>query len=472
MKKTVTSKEEFLAYLRERITSYRVMLSRVIWLMALLLVGSGIYLVLNRKKKIELFFLLLIFILLLILAVDYWRLSRDLHMAIDQAEKAENSKSEFLSCVSHDMRTPLNAIIGFSLLGKETQDIEESMNYHEQIHQSGEYLLGLVGDLLDMSKIETGNIELHPEPVSMQTVLDSIGEMISERAAESKIQFEIRKNVYVDRIVMLDRQRLMQVLVNLLSNAVQFTSEGGYVHFYIHLTNVNEKLIHMEFIVDDNGIGMTEEFVQNRLFRPFEQECRMEHRAQEGTGLGLAIVKQLVDLMGGTISCESKPGEGTKFTVNIEAPLYIKKEQEELSCFNKIDDGHIDYELLKGKRILLCEDHTINASLMEHMLEKKEIMCETASDGAVAIQKFRKVPCGYYDAILMDIRMPKIDGLEATMIIRGLEEKAEKRIPIIALTADTFPEDVEKAEKAGMDAYLSKPLDPELLFRALTNYLG
>lgn len=472
MKRTVTSKEEFLAYLRRRITVYRLVLRTVTCLIILILLGFGIHIWFQHKAIAPLLFLVGIFSLIVFLGIEYGRLTRDFFVVIDQAEKAENSKSDFLSCVSHDMRTPLNAIIGFSLLGKETQDIEESINYHEQIHQSGEYLLGLIGDLLDMSKIETGNIELHPEPVSMQAVLDSIGEMISERAAERKIQFEIRKNVYVDRIVMLDRQRMMQVLVNLLSNAVQFTSEGGYVHFYIHLTNVNEKLIHMEFIVEDNGIGMTEEFVQNKLFRPFEQECRMEHRAQEGTGLGLSIVKQLVDLMGGTISCESKPEEGTKFTVNIEAPLYIKEEQEEFSCFNKIDDGHIDYEMLKGKRILLCEDHSINASLMEHMLEKKEIMCETASDGAVAIRKFRKVSSGYYDAILMDIRMPKIDGLEATMIIRGMEEKAEKRIPIIALTADTFPEDVEKAKKAGMDAYLSKPLDPELLFRALTNYLG
>lgn len=371
------------------------------------------------------------------------------------------ARSDFLSHISHDMRTPINAIIGLSSLGLACKDFEKSKEYHEGVNQTSKYLLRLINDTLDMSVLENNKMKLHPKPFYFKDFLSAIETIIHERAQDKGIVFRTQLKSDFTQAVMLDELRLQQVFINLINNAIKFTPPRGSVYFTIEPEEINENKVKVIFTIRDTGIGMSQEF-QKRMFEPFVQEEERNPYLESGTGLGLAIVKQLVDLMGGTIQCNSQPGAGTEFIVQMEAqrcdaPIEIYPKE----CVPK------QKSVLSGKRILLCEDHPINAQIVMTLLQKKGCLVEHGENGQVGIDLFVKSPVGYYDAILMDIRMPLVNGIQAVALLRSLEREDAARIPIIAMSANSFPEDISLSLEVGMDVHLSKPVDTLELYDTL-----
>lgn len=373
-----------------------------------------------------------------------------------------NAKQDFLSRMSHDMRTPMNAIIGFSSFGKETEDLDEAKEYHSKINQSGKYLLQLINDSLDLNKLESGKYVLNLEPYWNRDFDESIENILRPKAEEKGVEFVLRNQTVDPVALMFDKVRLQQIFVNLINNAIKFTPKGGHVLFSIESENAGGKERVVHFTVTDDGIGMSEEYQREKLFEPFEQENF--HGGEEGTGLGLAIVKDLVDAMGGTITCHSKLGEGTTFDIYIKTD--IAENVEKIKRANEISIDN-----LQGKRILMCEDHPLNREIMEKILEKAGMIVDSASDGKQGLDMFEGSSMGYYFAILMDIRMPVMDGLTATKAIRKLEREDAQILPIIALSANAFREDVADCIDAGMNEHLAKPIDPQLLYRTLLKYV-
>ncbi len=375
------------------------------------------------------------------------------------------AKSDFLSHISHDMRTPINAIIGLSSLGLTCKDFEKSKEYHEGVNQTSKYLLRLINDTLDMSVIENNKMKLHPRPFYFNDFLSAIQTIIHERALEKGVVFRAQLKSNFKQAVMFDGLRLQQVFINLINNAIKFTPPGGSVHFMIEVEEVDKSRVKVVFTIRDTGIGMSQEF-QKRMFEPFVQEEERNPYLESGTGLGLAIVKQLVDLMGGTIRCNSQPGAGTEFIVQMQAqrcsaPVEIDAEES----VPKLES------VLSGKRILLCEDHPINAQIVKNLLQKKGCLVEHGENGQIGIDLFVKSPIGYYDAILMDIRMPLVNGIQAVSILRSLEREDAASIPIIAMSANSFPEDISLSLEVGMDVHLSKPVDTLELYDTLEKVL-
>lgn len=380
------------------------------------------------------------------------------------------ARTEFFSRMSHDMRTPMNAIISFSskeLL--EGTDEAKKTEYLEKIHSSGQYLLGLINEVLDMTKIESNKVELQYTPSSTERIWKTIIPIIDKLAQQKDVTFE-KKVTMEDTMVMVDEQHLNQIVMNLLSNAVKFTPEGGRVQLLVCMeTDLKDTdQMNCQVIVSDNGIGMSEAFMQH-LYRPFEQE----NEGLEGTGLGLSIAKKLIELMGGTIECSSKKGEGTTFTLKFALEKCTK---EELETYKK-ETTEVSAETikadtsLKGKRILVCEDHPLNTQIIVRVLEREGIEVVTAENGAVGVEKFASCEEGTFDAVLMDIRMPQMDGLEATRAIRKLDRADAVTVPIIAMTANAFAEDVRASKEAGMNAHLSKPIEPEKVYHTLRSFL-
>lgn len=375
------------------------------------------------------------------------------------------AKSEFLSHVSHDMRTPINAIIGLSSLGLSSEDLEKSKGYHENVNLTSHYLLRLINDTLDMSVLENNKMRLHLKPCYFSDFLREIEIIIHERAMEKGIHFQTRMNTNYKQAVMFDELRLQQIFINLINNAIKFTPTGGNVSFIIEATELEDNKIMMVFTIRDNGIGMSPEF-QKRMFDPFEQEEDRIPFLESGTGLGLAIVRQLVELMGGTIQCNSQPGMGTEFIVKIETQRC--QVASDIQCREK--DSHQD-NFSFGKRILLCEDHPVNAQIVIALLQKRGFIVEHGENGQAGVRMFQDSPVGYYDAILMDVRMPLLNGLEAVAILRSLEREDATKIPIIAMSANSFQEDINLSLEVGMDAHLSKPVDAMELFDTLEDIM-
>ncbi len=398
---------------------------------------------------------------------------------LDLSKTANEAKSEFLSHMSHDMRTPMNAIISLSALGEECSDFQEAIQFHHKIHSAGAYLLQLINDTLDLSKIETGKFILNPEPYLNTDFIKSIEVIVQPKAQEKGITFEVKYDLLTPSYVLFDKTRLQQIFVNLINNAIKFTPDGGHVIFSGETKNRIENQVEIIFKVIDNGAGMSEAFVRDKLFQPFEQELTVP--SEGGTGLGLSIVKQLVTAMGGSITCESAPGKGTTFTVTLKTTIApaVEKVEEKPPV-----RGH---EAIVGKRVLVVEDHPLNREIAQRILKKAFVLSETANDGQAGVDAFtqsapgyydandgqagvdaftQSAP-GYYDAILMDIRMPVMDGLEATRTIRSLDRPDAKVIPIIAMTANAFAEDVQQSLAAGMTLHLAKPMEPQKLYDAL-----
>ncbi len=392
---------------------------------------------------------------------------KELEDAVNRANRANNAKSDFLSHMSHDIRTPLNAVLAFS--NKELwegADANKLREYLERINVSGEYLLGIVNDVLDMSRIEQNRIELNPEPYSLEDFRKTIQNVIGQQSQRRDITFTMDTEKVDSEVILVDRVRFNQIFINLLSNAVKFTRHGGHVELIIQeLPSDEPGISRKRFIVQDNGIGMKEEFIPH-AFESFNQEYRKEaSERNNGTGLGLAIVKELVFLMGGTILLESEMNKGTRFT--LEFSFEIKEEADT----NRKRVEPSDYLALRGARILLAEDNEINTEIARALLEKEGCIVDRAENGKEACQMYRNSSKGYYRIILMDIRMPIMDGITATKEIRSMSRKDAKDIPIIAMTADAFQDDEKSAYIAGMNGHIAKPIDPHKLYRMCCSFL-
>lgn len=376
-----------------------------------------------------------------------------------------SARTEFFSRMSHDMRTPMNAIISFSspeLLEGASPAVKD--DYLQKIHTSGQYLLALINEVLDMTKIESNKIELHKTSVQVGNLFDMTIPIIEKLAQKREIHFIVSTDAAPQSHVIADVQHLNQIVMNLLSNAVKFTPEGGIVKLDVSLTDDpdNAGVARFCVTVSDNGIGMSEEFL-HRLYIPFEQE----NSCGEGTGLGLTIARRLVELMDGTINCQSSKGHGTVFTVSLPLQKDVGG-QEPTSHLQRVMDPHA----LQGKRILVCEDNHVNMLIIRRLLEKWGIDVTCTENGKLGLDAFSASPEGFFDAILMDVRMPVMDGLAAAQAIRALPRGDAGRIPIIAMTANAFEADEQASRAAGMNLHLAKPVEPDVVFAALSKYLN
>ncbi len=390
---------------------------------------------------------------------------KQLQDAMEKVEEANRAKTDFLSRMSHDMRTPMNGIIGMTRLTQEIEGLPPKVyEYLGAISDSGRYLLSLINDTLDMSRIERNSMTLVPEIFDSGTLIKEIITIIQPSVKEKQISFQCIPADFEGRYIKADRVRLQQIILNIISNSVKFTPQGGSITVEIQNISVENNISHNCIKVTDTGIGMSQEFL-DRIYEPFSQENSQIANRQEGTGLGMSIVKNLVELMNGRIEIQSELGKGTTtiLWMNFEiGDKDIQREEKEIS----------DIEArLKNKRILLAEDHPLNQKIARKVLEKKQMIVETADDGVYAVEKYQESTPGYYDAILMDIRMPRMTGIEAVKAIRALNRADAKSIPIIAMSANAFDEDVALSKSSGMDDHLTKPVEPEVLYRTLARYI-
>lgn len=385
----------------------------------------------------------------------------------DAAKRKEAEvKTEFLSRISHDIKTPMNVIVGATALGLEERDrpekVEECL---ERIQGASDFLMGLLNDLVDMSKIEMGRFHLHPKPYAFSEFMDSVRSMMEPACEKKGITFEFPEEEW-NINMMVDPMRFLQLFFNLLTNAVKFTPEGGRVTFRICNYATHNERFSADYIVRDNGIGMSREF-QQILFQPFAQETESWTEKRSGAGLGLAITRNIVDLMGGSIDVKSELGRGTEVRVHLEVEL--------AEIQPEVDNGQWEMDeirsILNGRRILLAEDHPLDTEITKRILEhvNAEVVC--AENGKEALELFESHPPYEYDAILMDIRMPEMDGYTAVRKIRKVPHEDAQMIPIIAMSADDSVEDVRKCREAGMNSHLAKPVEPQKLYQVLCEYL-
>ena len=390
-------------------------------------------------------------------ANDEMRRAQDIAAeALHAAERASQAKTDFLSNMSHDIRTPMNAIVGLTTLMENELDQPERLAEHlHKLESSGQLLLGIINDILDMSRIESGKTTLNVEPMHLPQQLDQLSTMIRAQTNEKAQTFTVSTHLRHENLL-ADPTRLNQVLMNILSNAVKYTPCGGHIRFEVEELPRNEHYAKYQFTVQDDGIGMSEAY-QKTLFDPFTREERSGTNKVQGTGLGMAITKSIVDLMGGSISVESATGKGTRFEVVLEFP--IDAEADHAQKLQALPEEEETVSPLSGMKFLCAEDNAINAEILEMLLEANGASCTICSNGQEIVDAFANVKPGEYDMILMDVQMPVMDGLEATRRIRNGENPLGRIIPILAMTANAFLEDMQKSKEAGMDAHLSKPVD-------------
>jgi len=372
------------------------------------------------------------------------------------AQQASAAKSAFLNNMSHDIRTPLNAILGFSGLAEShLDDVELTKSYLSKISTAGRHLLELVNDVLDMSRIESGKVKIDEAPTRISSLVNEIETIVHDSAADKKLSLSMDVSLVQDDCVFCDKLRLNQVLLNLLGNSIKFSREGGHVSLKVIQDGaaVNHSAAY-EILVEDDGIGMSEEF-KKRVFEPFEREKSSTVSGIQGTGLGLAICKNIVNMMGGTIKVESESGKGTKFTVSLNLKLV-----EDAIVENEVDFiENLPAERFKGLKVLLVEDNELNSEIAQSILEEAGFIVDAVNDGTVAVERIRTAELGQYDVILMDVQMPLMNGYEATRQIRAMHRSGISSLPIIAVTANAFDEDRLQALQAGMDGYVSKPIE-------------
>ena len=386
--------------------------------------------------------------------------------AAEEADAANKAKSAFLLSMSHDIRTPMNAIIGFTNIALHQNMVSDIHDSLEKVQQSSNHLLSLLNDVLDFSRIESEKVTISPEPVDITQLTDNVQAIMNGLLYNRDLKFEVHRESLKNPYVLADVVRIREVLVNLLGNAVKFTKDGGEITLDISsYPGTDEKHIITRYVVRDNGIGMSEEF-QKKLFDPFSQEDYANARTlYKGTGLGMAITKKYVDMMGGSIAVESKKGVGSTFTVEIPMELTeqaIPSEQKQ----------HLHRDLT-GIHVLMAEDNDLNAELATIMLEDAGMTVTRASDGKEVVDLFKNHPRGTYDLILMDIMMPNMDGHQATKAIRalGIEQSDAVTIPIIALSANAFIDDIQESLDSGMNDHISKPINREELIDTITKYI-
>ncbi len=391
------------------------------------------------------------------------RINKQLSFAKQEAVKANDEKSEFLSRMSHDMRTPLGAIINLSNFGIEECRDEYFKNFYKQINESGEYLLSLVKDILDFQKIDNNAVHLDNKVILFGETSNTIYNLVKPKAIEKNITFNFTKYKSVhNQYLVVDEKRMKQILVNILTNAIKYTPKNGQIDWNLLIKKDKDGNIFSVHTISDNGVGMSKEF-QKIMFQPFVKEKNELSDIEGGTGLGLAISKKLIDSMGGTIICESNLGKGTKFTITI--PRKVPNEEQIENYFKDLRLSNKDIDF-KGKSILACEDVKINQVIIEKLLLDKHASITIVNNGLEGIALFKKYP-NKFDAILMDIKMPKLNGLEATKEIR----KIDKNIPIIALSANAFSDDIKRSLDVGMNAHIAKPIKKDELYFLLKKYL-
>ena len=386
--------------------------------------------------------------------------------ALQSAERASKAKTDFLSNMSHDIRTPMNAIIGITTLMKNELHQPEKLAEHlGKLETSGQLLLGIINNILDMSRIESGKTTLNVEKMNLPQQISQLDSIIRQQAGQRRQTFTVNTHLQHEN-VLADPNRLNQVLMNILSNAVKYTPKGGHIRLEVEELPRNEHFARYRFVVQDDGIGMSEEF-QKTLFEPFTREEKSGTNKVQGTGLGMAITKSIVDLMGGTIHVESTTGKGTRFEVVLEFPIDAEADTvQEAQVLPEEETA----SPLSGMKFLCAEDNAINAEILELLLESKGAHCKIYPNGQEIVDAFASVKPGEYDMILMDVQMPVMDGLEATRRIRNGENPLGRIIPILAMTANAFLEDMQKSKEAGMDVHLSKPVDIAALEQTVKHF--
>ena len=396
---------------------------------------------------------------------------KQMEMEKFEAEESSKAKSIFLSNMSHDIRTPMNAIIGYiNLAENDDDDVEKMREYLQKIKNSSHHLLALMNDVLEMSRIESGKMDLEPIAMDLHKTLSEVQDMFSTQMREKNIEFLVNASQIKNSHVYCDKNRLNRVLLNLLSNAYKFTPNGGTVSISLwQIENEDKNYGQYELRVKDSGIGMTKEFAE-KVFEAFERERTSTVSGIQGTGLGMAITKSIVDLMGGTIEVNTAPGNGTEFIIRVKFELQKEVHQEEnFTEGQKQKELELDFTKM---RILLVDDVAINREIAVMLLENMGFTVETAENGKEAVDKVAASESGYFNAVLMDIQMPVMDGYSATGEIRKLENKELAAIPVIAMTANAFSEDVKKAHDAGMNGHIAKPIDINSMTNTLNEVLG
>ncbi len=394
-------------------------------------------------------------------------INREKNMEIQKVKAEENSRAKtvFLSNMSHDIRTPMNAIIGYTELCKDVENLpEEAIDYLNKIEGSSKHLLALINDVLDMSRIESGKMELEITDTDLKKVMNDVRDMFATQMKSKGIKFTVDAENIQNPYVKCDANRLNRVLLNLLSNAYKFTPEGGSVEVSLSQVFKGETRASYQLVVKDSGMGMSPEFVE-KVFEAYERDKSVSNI--QGTGLGMAITKSIIDLMDGTIKIESEQDKGTEFIIDLS--FVIIEDETLIERENRHAGKSLDYSSI---RLLLVDDQQINRDIAVRILKKFGFMVESAENGAEALEKVRGSEPGYYQAVLMDIQMPVMNGYEATKAIRELDDPDLSSIPIVAMTANAFTEDIQTAMKAGMNSHISKPIDVNKMIETLNEVLA
>ena len=426
-------------------------------------------------KQQALVFLVAISIAVLATAICYLMLHRkqreklyteEIRKSAEKARKANEAKTRFLFNMSHDIRTPMNAIVGFSgLLEKSIHDEKKSLDYIKKIRVSSDILLTIINQVLEMARIESGKITLSSESVNIREMVEAMNTVFESSLTKKSLEYQCSLNVVHDQIL-CDKTKMEEIILNVVSNSIKYTNPHGKITVSIdELDSEDEKNADYKVVVEDNGIGMSQDYLPH-IFEEFSREHTSTETRVAGTGLGLPIVKSLVDRMGGTIEVESEEGKGTRFIMKFSFPVSLENQVREKEKQNIPDIT----EKLEGKRILLAEDNELNAEIAETVLVEAGIEVKRVEDGLQCIEELKKMPENYYDVILMDVQMPNMDGYTATQRIRDLDD-SRAEIPIIAMTANAYDEDRRKAQEAGMDGFLAKPLDVDEMMRLLAQII-
>ena len=420
------------------------------------------------KIMLPLVILLTIVEALVFILVIYNQSAKNLAVAsAEEAHSANRAKTQFLSQMSHEIRTPINAIIGLDSIVLRDENISDhTRDSLQKIGASARHLLTIVNDILDMSRIESGRAELKEEKFSFRELLDEISIIIGGQCDDKRLRFECSRTEPLDEYFLGDSMKLKQVIINILGNSVKFTDPPGVITFSIRQTVVSETKASLCFTMEDTGVGMDPEFLP-KLFDAFSQENTKNTTRYGGSGLGMAITKSFVDMMGGDIRVESEKGRGTTFVVTV----VLGRVPEEEAVQEEKEELIVDSVSLEGLHILIAEDQEMNAEVLTDLLELEGMTSEWAQNGQKAVELFAQSEEGHFDVILMDMRMPVMDGLTATQEIRKLNRPDAAKIPIIALTANAFEEDVRQCLQAGMNAHQSKPVDIELLKKTLAEFI-
>jgi len=386
----------------------------------------------------------------------------ELKKSAEQAREASEAKTRFLFNMSHDIRTPMNAIIGFSdLLGKNLDNEEKVREYLGKIKSSGNILMRIIDQVLEVARIESETAILKTEAANLSELFYSVNTVLESAIQMKGIHCSIDTNVQ-HKYAFCDKTKLQEIYLNIMSNAIKYTPDDHAIHVTINETNFDDKKARYVFVCEDTGIGMASEYLPH-IFDEFSREHTATENKVSGTGLGLSIVKSFVELMNGRIHVESEPGKGTKFTV--EVPLELASEED--VCKKELPEQTFMTDKNIGKRILLAEDNELNAEIAMELLKEEGFLIDWVKDGQECFDKLEESDDGYYDLILMDIQMPILNGYDTTAKIRQMENPKKATTPIVAMTANSFDEDIEMTQKAGMNGFIAKPLDAEKMFTIL-----